>query len=374
MTKTKVIFENATVADSISKAAKVAPTRGEAFDKASGILIDLDAEEGTATLRTTDLQLFYLEVVDAVEVTQTATWRLNATILAEVVGKLPIGSGKTVSFEEVDGEIIMKSGRTTARFRKMDPTYYPTWDAYDPEKLEIVPDLGARIKQVSWAAMEDHETVFAGIHMDGQYVMATDRIRMAVAPCEAEPIYKPVTIPAGILKPVISNMRDVAVGIHDGLFLLMPDVSTQLSCRTYDREYPKITNAIFGREWPLKVSLRKTSLLEIIDRAVIFSRRDRSPRITFMIGKGEIAVMCSDADLGLLGDVIEVEGADHGRHKIDFTPKNLTEALNAAPSDQIELHYDNTKKEFPIKIDGGSGYIAVVMPRKAMEGGDEGSE
>lgn len=364
----KVTFEIATIADSIGKAARVAPTRGEAFDKASGILMSLDPDEGTVTLRSTNLHVMYLEVVDAVKVEGEGDWRFNAQVIAAVVAKLPIGSGKTMTLEKVGGEVHLKAGRTTAKFRIMDSTYYPTWDAFDPDKLEMVPDLGARIKQVEWAAMEDHEAIYAGIHLDGEHVMATDRIRLACAPCEAEPIYKPVTIPAGILKPVMGNLRDVAIGIDEGMFLMMPDASTQIRTRIYDKDYPPVKKTL-DREWPISVKFRKNGLLEIIERAVIFAQRDRSPKMSFIIGRNEIAVMCSDSEVGLLGDVIEVtSGADHNRHKIMFTPRNITEALNAAPSDEVELFYDLDKPEFPVKIDGGSGYVALVMPRRETEG------
>lgn len=367
---TKVTFENATIADSIGKASRVAPTKGEAFDKASGILMSLDADAGIVTLRSTNLQVFYLEVVDAVEVEGEGEWRFPSAIIAAVVAKLPIGSGKQVTFEKVGGEVHMKSGRTTAKFRVMDATYYPKWDPFDPDKLEMVPDLGARIKQVEWAAMEGNEAIYAGIHLDGQHVMATDRIRVAVAPCEAEPIYKPITIPAGILKPVMGNLRDVAIGIDEGMFLLMPDVSTQLKTRIYDKDYPNI-KPLLDRELPQSVKLRKAMLLEIIERAEIFAMRDRSPKMTFIVGKGEIAVMCADVDTGLLGDAMELDGqCDHKRHRIVFTPKNLKEALTAAPSDEIEFQYDVDQPLKPVRIDGGSGYIALIMPRKETEGGE----
>lgn len=369
----KVTFENATIADSIQKAARVAPTKGEAFDKASGILMVLDPEDNTVTLKSTNLHIFYLEVVDAVEVEGEDTWRIHASTIAQVMAKLPIGTGKYVTFEKKGGEIIMTSGRTTAKFRAMDATYYPEWKPFDPDKLEMVPDLGLRIQQVEWAAMTDSEVIYAGIHLDGEHVIATDRIRMAMAPCEAEPIYRPVTIPAGILKPVISNLRDVAVGIDEGMFLLMPDVSTQIRTRIYEKDYPAVRNAIESRTWSHSVKVSKAALLEIIERAMIFAQRDRSPKMTFIIGKGEIAVMCSDTDIGLLGDVVELDGqCDHSRKKIVFTPRNLTDALNAAPSSEVEIHYRPDEATYPFKIDGGSGYVALVMPRRENEGGGDG--
>jgi DNA polymerase III sliding clamp (beta) subunit (PCNA family) len=365
----KATFENATIADAVTKAARVAPTRGEAFDKASGILLELDEEEQTVTLRSTNLSLYYLQVVDAVEVIGSDLWRLNAQILAGVMSKLPIGSGKHVTFEQKDNELHMKSGSTKAKFRMIDTQYFPYWDAYDPDKLEMVPDLGERIKQVEWAASEDHELSFAGIHLDGTHIITTDRIRLARVPCEAEPIYKPVTIPAGILKPLLTGLRDVAVGIDEGMFLMMPDVSTQLKTNIYDRDYPPGIKAVFDKySWQRSVKVQKSELLEVIDRASVFATRDRSPKLDLIIGKSQIAVMCSDVDMGLLGDVVEVAGADHPRHKMVFTPRNITDALNAAPSSEVELWYSPDEPKFPIKIDGGSGYMAVVMARTQAEG------
>lgn len=362
----KVTFENATIADSVAKSARVAPTKGEAFDKASGILMDLDPVENTVTLRSTNLQVYYLEVVDAIEVDSKATWRFQAQILSQVLGKLPIGTDKTVTFEQVGREIHMKSGRTSAKFRLNDVSDFPTWEPYDPNLLEMVPDLGARIQQVEWAAADNPELSFAGIHLDGEHIIATDRFRLARVPCEATPIYKPVTIPAGILKPVLSNLRDVAIGISEGQFLLMPDVATQIYTPIYAHEYPNVGKAL-DQEWPNKVAVRKAALIEIIERAIIFAQRDRSPKLTVIIGKGEIAVMCTDVELGLLGDAITVEGADHPRKHFHFTPKNLTDALAAAPSELIDLYYDLESPRKPFKIDGGSGFTALVMPRSTQE-------
>jgi DNA polymerase III sliding clamp (beta) subunit (PCNA family) len=371
----KVVFETATIADSVGKAARVAPTKGEAFDKASGILMELSDHDNTVILKATNLEIFYLEVVSAIEVDVGSavdlSWRFNASLLSSMLTKLPIGSGKHVTFSTLDKEpgiVLVKSGRTTAKFRIMDAEYYPRWGAFDPDKLEVVADLGARIQQVEWAAMEDHEISYAGIHLDGKHVMATDRIRLAIAPCEAEPIYRPITIPAGVLKPVITNLRDVAVGIDEGMFLLMPDVSTQLKTRIYDREYPAVKKILDSKTWPDVVTVRKTALLEIMERAMLFAQRDRSPKMTFIIGKGEIAVMCVDADLGLLGDAIEVDGqCSHPRQRFIFTPKNVVEALNASPSESVEIFYNKDDTVQPVKIDGGSGYLALVMPRKEME-------
>lgn len=364
----KVVFETATIADSITKAARVAPTKGEAWDKASGIVMEGDPSDNTVTIRSTNLKVFYLEVVDAVEVSEAATWRIPHRVIAAIVGKLPIGSGKTVTMEQEGGIVHLRAGTTRAQIRVTDPQYYPEWGPFDPDKLEMVPDLGARIQQVEWAAHDDMHPI-DGIHLDGQHVVATDRIRVAMAPCEATPIYRPITIPAGILKPVMGNLRDVAIGIDEGMFLLMPDVATQIKTRIYDEVYPDMVGIIERASFTDSIKISKAGLLEIMDRAAVFAST-RAPKITFIVGKKEVAVMCSEEDTGLLGDQLGCDdGGDHPRCKIMFTPKNLMESIGAAPSDQIEIFYNREEVKKPIKIDGGSGYVALVMPRREIEGG-----
>lgn len=363
----RVTFENATISVAIGKAARVAPTRGAAFDKAAGIMMTLKPNSGTVEIRVTNLDIYYLEIVDAVLVEGEAEWRFPSSIFSGVMSKLPIASGKQVTLEGEKNEVSLKSGRTTAKLRTMRAQDYPIWDAFDSTQLDVVPDLGARIEQVEWAADSNADPPRSGIHLDGEIVVATDGIRLAVVECEAPPIFKPITIPGGILKPVVRSLRDVAVGIDKGMFLLMPDPSTQIKTVIFGSEYPNVRR-IMHRGQPFEAKFKKTEFLEIIDRAMVFGSNDRVPQLDVIIGKSEIAVMMSDTDQGFLGDVIEVSGSDHARTKYKFTPKNLVEALSAAPSEQVTLCYDPEKKQGAIRINGGSGYEAWVMPRRDMEG------
>lgn len=363
----KAVFENATIADAFEKAARVAPTRGSAFDKANGILMSLDPNSSTVTLRATNLDVYYMEVVSAISVEGEGEWRFPSQIISGVLSKLPIGTGREVSLELKGSEVHLKSGRTTAKIRLSDASYFPSWEAFDPNALEVVPDLGARIQQVEWAALKNGDPPMSGIHLNGEYVMATDRIRMAITPCQAEPIYKPITIPSGILQPLMRTMRDVAIGIEEGQFLLMPDPTTQIRTVIFDVAYPPIERAL-KRNQPEHFKFKKQHLIDMIDRAMVFGARDRAPSMTMFIGAEEVAVMISDEDQGLLGDVLEVPGfAKHSRKKMIFTPKNLSEAVSASPSDEVTFYYDPENALLPVRIDGGSGYEAWVMPRRNLE-------
>jgi len=362
----KVVFENSTIADAVSKAARVAPTKGSAYDKAAGILMTLDEDNKRVEIRSTNLLISYLELVNALEVEGTGSWRFPTLIINGILGKLPIGSGKEVTLFDSQGAVKLQSNRTAATIRTGSEWagYYPTWEPFDPEMLDVVEDLGARIKQVEWAAGGDPP--MAGIHLNGEMIVATDRYRIATVPCPAEPIYKPITVPAGIFDPIMKSMRDVAVGIEENQFLLMPEPMTQIRANIYADKYPAVERA-FLRDHPHSVSFKKEELIAMVDRAMVFAGNDRVPLLTMFLGKEEIAVMMTDQEQGLLGDIVDVPGqCYHSRVKILFTPHNLTDALEAAPSEQVEMHYE-TDKHKSVRIDGGSGYEAWVMPRRAGE-------
>jgi DNA polymerase III sliding clamp (beta) subunit (PCNA family) len=370
---TRVTFENATIRDVIGKAARIAPTKGSAFDKAAGILMVIDGDLNQITVKATDLDVFYMEIADFTEIEGSNTvWRIPSSIIDGICSKLPISSGKTVSFDDEGGGAQLKitSGRMRANVRIIDPSYYPEWDAFDPKDLDLVADFGARIQMVQWAAARAGDPPLIGIHLDGENVIATDRFRIAMAPCKAAPLYKPVTIPSGIFTPLMKSLGDVRLGISDNMLLVQPDDSIQIKAVIFSADYPNI-KAVFRRNEDTSVTFKKASLLEIIDRAMVMAAHNRLPTLKMFIGQEEIAVMMEDVEIGLLGDVIEVSGqCQHDRMTILFTPDNITGALNNSPNDEVTMHYILGEPFKPVRIDGGSGYEALVMPRKKLTGDD----
>ena len=59
MPGTTIVFENAILADAVNKAARVSPTKGAAFDKAAGIVFDVEPQKRTAFVRSTDLEVSF---------------------------------------------------------------------------------------------------------------------------------------------------------------------------------------------------------------------------------------------------------------------------------------------------------------------------
>lgn len=369
---TKVTFETATFADAIKKADRIAPSKGKSFDKAAGVLIEIDpANEPPVIVRATNLDIYSMEWVDTLAVEGEAmTWRLPSSLLAQTVSSLPIGSGATVTFENITdnrGHHIIQmttSGRTKAKFNTMRTEDYPSWSAFDPDNLYRADDIGGRIAQVEWAAAKsDTIEVLAGIHFDGQTCLATDRYKLACAELKIPDLEFPVTAPAGLLGQILKKTGEVSIGVSGGQLLIMPDEHTQLRAVLFGADYPN-AGKIMKRNKPQIIKLKRGPLLDIINRANNFSGADRFPTLRVFFGNEEVAVMMNNEEIGLLGDVVEVPGqAVHKRFEVRFSPKNLTDALAFAPNDEIEIGYDTSDSKGIIYINGGSGYEAWVMPR-----------
>lgn len=368
---TKVVFETATLADSIKKADRIAPTKGSAFDKAAGIVISVDSEHGLVVVKATDLSIYSQEWVSALEIDgDPVTWRVPSKLFATVLAGLPIGTGKNITLEEKsDGRnrmLHLTAGRTRAKFNLMSVDYYPEWAVFSPDGLVEVDDFGGRIALVEWAASKTEEPL-TGVHFDGERVLACDRYRLATTPLPITGLVEPVTVPAGILGSILKQTGEVRVGIDAwGHMLIMPDDTTQIVASTFGQEYPN-TARLTNRERPAMLKLKKEPTLEIMNRARAFAGTDRFPLMRVFIGKEELAVIMNTSEVGTLADVMEIPGQClHNRLEIKFTPSNLIEAIQACPNDELNFWYDPEDSMGVPYIDGGSGYEVWVMPRKAL--------
>lgn len=366
---TKLRFEVASLAAAIKKASRIAPTKsGKALDSSAGIVFEISPQyPNQVTLKATNLEVFYLEVVSALEVVadQPTVWRLSSTMLASIIGSYPLGSGQTMTMEHKGQQIHLSQNRSRGRLNMMRPEGYPQWVAVPPVDLCNVEKFGALIAAVEWAAAKRGEPPLTGVHLNGHAVAATDRYRLAMMPCPVT-LPAPITIPAGVLGAVIRPEADVQMGMINNTLLLMPDDSTQIRTVIYDVKFPNVTTFATYTP-PAMIEVNKSGVIDILQRAVIMTQNERDvPTVTVIVGKGEFAAMGLDQEMGLLGDSIMLNGtqAAHPRVQFKFTPQNIIDGINNCPSDKVVIYYNPEDITKPWKIDGGSGYIAIGVPRE----------
>lgn len=364
---TRVTFETASLADAVREAAVVAPTRGEAFDKAAGIVLEIQPNQ--VIVKSTDLRLWYMQWVTPISIEgPPVTWRLGSKVFSDVVTKLPMGSQTRLVLENSAGQVKMTHGKKRGVFHLIGGDGFPEWMPFDPDDMTEVEGMAQRIAQVEWAASRGSNAPFTGIHFTGEMIVATDRSKFATAPMEIEGLKEPVTVPAGLLGRIIKSTDTPRVSTDENQMLVMPDSHTQVRCQIYGVPYPAI-HGVTVRERPEYVKLQKSMLLDAMQVAASFIEGDRLPIMRTFWGEEEIAVMLENQEAGHLGDVIDIPGqASHARVEIKFTPDNIMSALEHCQTQEITIGYDPGKLSKPLYISAGDGCEFWVAPTRGVPG------
>jgi DNA polymerase III sliding clamp (beta) subunit (PCNA family) len=240
---------------------------------------------------------------------------------------------------------------------------YPNWSPLSSVNFMTAPTFGESASRVMWAAEKGGLPQLSGFHLDGEFVICTDRYRVARYPMPLPDLKEPITIPAGRLGPLLRGTGDILVGVHEDLFVMMPDDYTEIRTVTYGGSYVPVEK-IFALQYPCEMSFSKQDLIERVQRATHFAGSDRAPVLHLYLGRSQLAIMMQNPEVGQYGDVIDVPGqAEHDRITLRFTPAMILDALNNSPTDSTTLFYNPDATNRPVKINGGGGYECWLAPR-----------
>ena len=380
-----VTFETAGLAAAVGKAARVAPSKGMAFDKAAGILIEgrphATDPARRITIKATNLEVDYLEWVQPLEMSsdEDFDWRLPSSILAGFCAGMPIGSGKTVTIsrEGVTGNVTLQSGKKKATINVMSADGYKPWTPFDPDMLHDVKGFPARVGQAAWAC-DKAAVPFSGVHLDGTHILATDKYRLVRVPCDAD-VAEPVTVPMDTLGPILKSVEDVRLGANENYLLIMPDEYTQMRAIRYDAKYPAVSRIMDAAIFNRVVTVPRIRLREALSLMTgLIAKGERYPIVTLTFNADTLHLEMNVPGNGVMVDELEITTETVVRPEIDepmvelfainFTPTYLTDALDQPKTDTVMLGY-RTDKSSPMKMWDGLGFEAWIMPRKATEAG-----
>lgn len=365
---TKLVLENTVIAEAAKRAAAVAPSaRGLAWDKAHGVVLYVQpGSDYPLIMCSTNLLVFYSEWISATESEGSpAVWRLPSAMISTILGGLPIGTGKEVTLEDHDSVLKVTSGRMRASLNIQSTEGYPTWEPFSTEGLTTIEEFGAKLKSVEYCASKDRTRVTSGVHLDGEFAMATDTLRIARVPCEVDLGQggQAITFPAGILDGVVKDAAPVQLGTDGNQILLMPDDYTQIRTATLGTEFPDV--AVLAREeYEYSVRLHREQLVDLLRRCAAVDADNRIPMVRLYVGRGEIAAYVEN-DKGRLGDSIEVPGyCDHARIERFVNPTYFLDAVRGAGREMVTVAYNAGKNGAPgtrkLKFYDDAGYEAWV--------------
>jgi DNA polymerase III sliding clamp (beta) subunit (PCNA family) len=361
MTKSAT-FEVATIADAIAKANRVAPTNGSSFDRAHGIVVELDPSKSTSTciVKATDLEVtLRLELSVLSMGDEAATWRVPSKMLHGLISTMPIGSGSTVEFLDVgDSNLYMKCGKTKSKLRLV-ASEFPEIEVFDPAPLVVAPGLATRLSQVAWATDKKGSGILSGVHIDGSHLIGCDRASAAVVPCVVQ-LDAPVTAPLTEVAQIIKNTGEVAIGASDSRLRIMPDDHTQATCVLYAQDYPNVIKLLDAVKADKEFEFSAEPLMAMLDRTQVLMKDERLPATNIEIGDGYLKMSIS-TDAGTVIDELEIVGGSVGEPlRISFKPDVLRNAINASGRPTLKVRYGPGALD-PLVLSDDSDFRALMM-------------
>lgn len=365
MSNARVTFEVSTIVDAIQRAARVAPTKGSALDKAAGIVIQGDphALGDPVTVMATDLDVSFRTTITALEMgTEPFMWRLPSTLLNGIMGTLPIGGGNQMLMLQHNDEVRFRAGKTKAKLN-MIMGNYPLFAPFDASAHKPATGLAGRLKQVAWAVNNRSVDILSGVHLDGEFLYGCDRTRLALVPCVV-PVDRPVTAQLTAVASTLRNTSDVGVRATETKLELSPDNHTQVTSRLIEGDYPNVRR-IMRDDYTGEVTIQSDVISSVIDRMMVLAKNERSTATSIIIGDGHMEMSMDSADVGTVVDEFEVVGGETGEpFRMKFDSASLRSAINASGRPQFKIRYGapSMGNKKPIELSDDTDFRAILMP------------
>lgn len=370
---TTAIFDNATLADAVNKAGRIAPTKGAGFDKAAGIQFQVWPQERICRVRATNLEVSFEMDIDILEGKgDPRTWRMPSGLLTSLMSTLPIGDGAATEFIDrgSDAAIRLKCGRTVVKMNMYEGDLGEGMFAWEPTGgFTVAHDLAQRVEQVSWAT-DSKSNILQGVHVNGEHLIATDGKVMAMTPAKIE-TPTPITVPLSTLSALLTGASDCRLGTSAKRCLLQLDEHTRATSVLVEGNYPDIRRAM-RTDFLGTMKVHRGQFSDTLDRLMVLARTEKLPRLSLELdGTGLVSMLTLDLDIpdiGRMQDSIDVETDFDSIFNISFTPNDIVRALSHCKSDYVHIdfgHADEKKSPLSnIQLRDEKDYISYIAPRK----------
>lgn len=376
---TTVTFDNETISDAIEKGNRIAPRMMGTTTHVAGIQITIDpSQDDPVMIRATNGDTYWSCWVDTVEVTgEPAVWRILGERVNSITRDLPMGDKRRVTFsdEAVPGRISVKGPRLNAWMAQLSTDAFPLWEPFDEERTYPVAALAEKVEAVAWAASKDLTLLpWCGVMFDGKRVVASDRFKMALMPCEL-PLEEPIVLSVDKTLPLIKHAGDVRLGMIGGILGICPDGYSQIATSVYGTKYPAI-DAMVRSDYAHYVELVRAEIAPYAKRADAYVQKQSAIGVELVIGDGQMAFLVHDME-GTEGTEEYVELPNQAKHspvRMTLSARHLADALSNGHGDVIRLHYDDDgmflrERKPVLYIEGTDGYqcwLSKLQPKAAQ--------
>lgn len=369
---TRATFDAATLADAVTKAARVSPTKGPDHDTMAGIVLKVNPVINSAEIMAGTRDVTYFQKLVTTDAKgDEAAWRIPAAMLAGLVSQLPMGAGATVQFiDRGDKAIRIVAGTVKVKITLIEMDGYPTIKPFPTDEHVPANEFAKKVAQVAWATAKDN-SILSGVHVNGTHLVGCDRNVAALVPCTVG-ITNPVTVPLSTLSSILKTATDVGVEAVDRRLHIMLDSESQASTTIIEGAYPNV-DGLRRTNYAGKCVIPKTAFVESLERLLVVARSERLPACTFTFTPGLMRTLVLDLetdDAHRIQDTIDVSGDFDEPFTVGFTPTYILPAIQNSKEEMITLEYggpDPAKAALlPCRITDTSGYEVLIATRRKV--------
>lgn len=369
-------FERKALLAALAK-AKVASVASGSLPPVLSRTVRVTAETVTAT----DLETFVTSPVDG----QGEGEVVVVLPLKALLGALGKGPGEVVIDREEGNRVKVVAPECSGSLHGFDPEDWPV-EPDRPQGTSLTLRTSTLLPRLDWVAKAILPPGKGRLHLECLFVseredlVATDGHRLHLTPCpelEALPALAGAMIPGGAVNRLASLLREGLRGKRDPAVRVVTDgkllevTGERWTARVmlrHGERFPPYLRVIPNREQAtLCVTVDAAALVTLIKR-LIASVRSRAVSFRVEFGEGELR-------LWSLGEENhEASGAIHARVRGSWAGKTpegtplwvcgayLLDAVSQPGGGEIALGLTEPKEA--LRIDGPSGELAVVMPKR----------
>ncbi len=330
--------------------------------------IKVSAQNDVLTLTAYDGEVsiekkIYAEVLEEGEVC------VNGKFFADFIGK--ISMDEVVVHSDEKG-VLIRYGESESYMQTLPAEDFPhiSTSALDAGKYFEISETALKelISSVVFCcATDESRPILKGCLLECKngtlYATALDGFRMACSyqDASAEADMK-IVCPARTLIEISRMLEgDETLKIYadkNRLYVSVRD--SVITSRLYVGEFVKKEN-IFPVDFTTKVLVKKSELVQSIERAAVLTRGDKNNLVLFDIKNGKINVT-ANSDIGKVEETISVE-LDGKELKIAMNGKFLLDAVKALDEEEVLLSFNSSVSPFTVenKQDKRSQYLVLPV-------------
>jgi DNA polymerase-3 subunit beta len=370
----KFSIERAALLKAVSQAQSVVERRNT-IPILANVLIE--AEGSDVSFRATDLDI---EVVDktAAMVEKPGATTVSATVLHEIVRKLPDGAQVTLAADATSGRLTVEAGRSHFSLATLPREDFPVMASseYAANFVAKAPEL-RRLFDKSKFAISTEETRYYlnGVYMhvadgdDGRVLrcVATDGHRLAridAALPEGAEDMPGVIVPrktVGELRKLLDDDEaEIAVSVSETkVRFATPEIT--LTSKVIDGTFPDYTRVI-PQTNTRKMEVDASDFARAVDRVATVSS-ERSRAVKMALSEDRLVLSVNAPDSGAAEEELAVAYADE-KLEIGFNAKYLLEIASQVDRENAVFLFDTSDRPTLMREGNDPSAVYVVMPMR----------